>query len=253
MRIGVAVATLFLAVPALASCATASENPTAANSGDCSGSIRFHGVVYVADTRLNQAARPGRAMGPGAVVDCDRRTVVDRVVVSAVKGADSHLAIRVRRGTWHGIYVAQNLSRTHWPAVLRQDAPDDGVETVTPARASLPCPVAVQRELIGRRHVIVGASFAWPQPFMAPPLADRHNKILWQLQRSGHAADTADLLIAASLNGSELVVRRRVQGRGTPGRTRPSIIDVPKPGCWTFSLAWGDERDTVSVRYRSSG
>jgi hypothetical protein len=253
MRIGVAVATVFLAVPALASCGTGSEEPTAANSGDCNGSIRFHGVVYVVDMRLNQAAPLGRTMGPGSVVDCEHHTVVDRVVVSAVKGADSHLAIRVRRGTWHGIYVAENLSRTQWPAVLQQDAPDDGVKTATPARASLPCPVAVQRELMGRRHVIVGASFAWPQPFTAPPLPDRHNKILWELQRPGHAADTADLLITASLNDSEVVVYRRVEGQVTPGHTRPSIIDVPEPGCWTFRLTWGDERDMVSVRYRSSG
>jgi hypothetical protein len=121
MRIGVAAATVFLAVPLLASCGTGSPNPSAANSGDCNGSIRFHGVVYVVDTRLNQAAPMGRTMGPGAVVDCDHHTVVDRVVVSAVKGADSRRAIRDRRGTWHGIYVAENLSRAQWPAVIRKD------------------------------------------------------------------------------------------------------------------------------------
>ena len=127
----------------------------------------------------------------------------------------------------------------------------DGVESATPARESLPCPADVQRELAGRRHSIVGHSFAWPEPFRSPPLPDRHNKILWELRRPGHAADTADLLITASLNDTELVVHRRVEGHVTPGRSRPSIIDLPEPGCWTLSLAWGDERDTVSVRYRS--
>lgn len=128
-----------------------------------------------------------------------------------------------------------------------------GVESATPARQPLPCPAAAQRELVGRRHHIVGHSFGWPAPLRSPPLPDRHNKILWQLQRTGHAADTADLLITASLNGSEMVIHRRVEGHVTPGRSRPSIIDTPEPGCWTFSLAWGAERDTVSVRYRSSG
>ena len=128
-----------------------------------------------------------------------------------------------------------------------------GVASATPARESLPCSAVVQRELVGRRHGIVGHSFVWPEPFRSPPLPDRHNKILWELQRPGRAADTADLLITASLNHSELVVHRRVEGHVTPGRTRPSIIDVPEPGCWTLSLTWGAQRDTVSVRYRSSG
>lgn len=129
----------------------------------------------------------------------------------------------------------------------------EGAESATPARESLPCPAAVQRELVGKRHGIVGHSFPWPEPFRSPPLPDRHNKILWELQRPGHAADTADLLITASLNDSEMVVHRRVEGNVTPGRTRPSIIDVPASGCWTFSLTWGAERDTVAVRYRSFG
>jgi hypothetical protein len=120
MRIGVAAVIVSLAVPALASCGTGSENPTAANSGDCNGSIRFHGVVYVVDTRVNQAAPMGKTMGRGAVVDCNHRTVVDRVVVSALKGVDSHVAIRVGQGDWHGVYVAENVGREEWPTVLRQ-------------------------------------------------------------------------------------------------------------------------------------
>jgi len=123
-----------------------------------------------------------------------------------------------------------------------------GVESATPARESLRCPAAVQRELVGRRHRIVGHSFVWPEPFTSPPLLDRNSKILWELQRPGHAADSADLLITASLDRSERLVHRRVEGHVTPGRARPSIIDVPEPGCWTFSLAWGAERDPVSVR-----
>src|SRR5262245_30288691 len=115
----------------------------------------------------------------------------------------------------------------------------DAVEPAAPARESVPCPAATQRELVGRRHLIVGNSFGWPKPFRSPSIPDRNNKILWRLQRPGRAADTADLLITASLNGSEMVVHRRVEGRRTPGPSRPSIIDMPEPGCWTFSLTWG--------------
>lgn len=100
-----------------------------------------------------------------------------------------------------------------------------------PARKSLPCPAGVQRELVGKRHEIIGHSFGWPEPFRAPPLPQRRNKILWELQRPGRATDTADLLITASLNDAGIVVHRRIEGDLTPGHSRPSIIDVPKAGC----------------------
>jgi hypothetical protein len=128
----------------------------------------------------------------------------------------------------------------------------DGVEPATRARESRPCAGGVQRQLVGMRHTIIGHSFTWPEPLRFPPLPDRHNKILWELRGTGHSADSADLRITASLNGSQMVVQRRVDGHVTPGPFRPSIIDLPKPGCWTFSLAWGAVRDTVSVRYRRS-
>jgi hypothetical protein len=106
--------TLVLGV--LAAC----SGPQGLNDGDCTGSIRFHGVVYVANTGVNQAAPQGRTLGPGAVVDCDKRTVVDQVVVSAVTGADSRLANRVGLSEWHGVYVADDLPHAQWPAVVRQ-------------------------------------------------------------------------------------------------------------------------------------
>src|SRR3954447_8800607 len=79
----------------------------------------------------------------------------------------------------------------------------DASQSATSARESMPCPTGAQRELMGRRHGIVGHSFVWPEPFRSPPLPDRHNKILWELRRPGRAVDTADLRITASLNDSE--------------------------------------------------
>ena len=88
--------------------------------GECSGSIRFHGALYVGDSRLNQdLARRGRDLGTGEVVDCDFRTIVDHAVVAAVKGVDSSVAIRVR-GPWYGLYVAKDLPRAQWPPILRR-------------------------------------------------------------------------------------------------------------------------------------
>jgi hypothetical protein len=105
---------------------------------------------------------------------------------------------------------------------------------------------------VGVRHNVVGASFGWPEPLTSPPLRDRRNKILWMLSRPARTASTADLLISASLNGSDLHVQRRVEGQVTPGSSRPSVINLPAAGCWTFSLRWGDQNDVVSVRYVSS-
>jgi hypothetical protein len=31
---------------------------------------------------------------------------------------------------------------------------------------------------------------------------------------------------------------------GGPG---PSIIDLPKPGCWHLALQWGDNSDTLNL------
>ena len=77
---------------------------------------------------------------------------------------------------------------------------------------------------------------------MAPPARDHANKILWVAKNSA----AGDMVISASLNGQDLRVQRRVEGG--PG---PSIINVPKAGCWTFSLTWPDNQDVVAVRYTS--
>ena len=125
--------------------------------------------------------------------------------------------------------------------------------TSTPERGrpttsiSLPCPHGTQERLIGVQHNIIGAVFA-PR-LVSPPSRQYTNKILWTSERTG---GSADLLISASLNGSTLHVERRVEGNMTPGSSRPSIIDIPKAGCWTFSLRWGETSDVVAVRYGGS-
>jgi hypothetical protein len=112
-------------------------------------------------------------------------------------------------------------------------------ETATPAAAvSLPCAPGVPALVRGKRHNVVGEVFG--RPLTSPPSRDHENKILWRAR----PAEPGDLVITASLNGSGLLVRRRVEGG--PG---PSIINVPKAGCWTFSLAWPGHHDVVAIRY----
>jgi len=89
----------------------------------------------------------------------------------------------------------------------------------------------------GLRGDIVGVVFG--DPLRAPPIAGRNNKILWVARTWG-----VPLKIHAALNGSSLAADREVAGG--PG---PSIIDMPKAGCWTFTLTWGGNQDQVAVPY----
>ena len=116
-------------------------------------------------------------------------------------------------------------------------------ETATPAAAvSLPCAPGVQALITGERHNIVAEVFG--RPLTSPPSGDHKNKILWRAKPTG----PGDMVISASLNGSDLLVRRRVEGG--PG---PSIINLPEAGCWTFSLAWPGHHDLVAIRYTRPG
>jgi hypothetical protein len=117
---------------------------------------------------------------------------------------------------------------------------------LSPHPFSLPCSGGEQRRLVGARHNIIGAVFA-PR-LVSPPSPGYANKILWS---SWQQTGSADLLISASLNGFALRARRTVDAV-TSGPSRPSIINMPETGCWTFSLRWGDTTDVVAVRYSRS-
>jgi len=78
-------------------------------------------------------------------------------------------------------------------------------------------------------------------PLQAPSAPGRNNKILW-VTRPDSAGYPLD--IAAVRAGSDgTVVHRHLEGPG------PSIVDLPRPGCWTLSLRWGEFRDTMSLEY----
>jgi len=115
MRKGYSVLTLAMGIALPAAC---SSNPGI--GGECTGSIRFHNLIYVADSRANQAARQGRVIGPGAFVDCDHRTVVASVRVSELEGVHTRVAIGVGRGTWRGVYVAEDVRPDRWPSILQR-------------------------------------------------------------------------------------------------------------------------------------
>ncbi len=137
-------------------------------------------------------------------------------------------------------------SCTGSPSAEKTPGPSPPVSSSTPqttrspaATVSLPCNRGAQKGVVvGAEHKIEGAVFG--RPLVSPPARDHTNKILWVAKQPGRD----DLMVSASLNGTDLQVQRRVEGG--PG---PSIINVPKAGCWTFSLNWGSNHDVVAVRY----
>jgi hypothetical protein len=52
------------------------------------------------------------------------------------------------------------------------------------------------------------------------------------------------LTVKASLAGTHEVATRSIAGG--PG---PSLVDMPKPGCWKFSLSWPGHSDSLDIEY----
>jgi hypothetical protein len=154
-------------------------------------------------------------------------------------------------------------------ALLVSGCTSTGPATPAPAGTSsapvAPCSVPVQRGVLpewaragfsdpspsgipfvlGDRGAILGVIFG--HPLTAPPAATgRANKILWTPApgAGGDGSAPGALIIEARLAGSAEVVRREV-----PGGPGPSIIDLPRPGCWRLTLTWSGRSDTLDLRY----
>ncbi|MFI7018978.1 hypothetical protein [Streptomyces sp. NPDC050164] len=112
------------------------------------------------------------------------------------------------------------------------------------ARKGFPREVS-QRHIIGDKGEIAAVLFGYP--YHAPAAKGRENKILWVAKDTEEAAGRGPddrLTIKAGLAGTNEVVTRSVTGG--PG---PSLIDLPKPGCWRFSLSWAGHSDTLDIEY----
>ena len=91
------------------------------NLGDCNARIRMDGSAFRAHNELNQAAPVGKVLGSGEVIGCgkvDSAEVVDKVTVYEVVGVDGETAVAVKGPKWSGVYVAEGIPRSEWPAPL---------------------------------------------------------------------------------------------------------------------------------------
>ncbi len=95
------------------------------------------------------------------------------------------------------------------------------------------------RHAEGLGGAVVGVVFGYP--LASPPRPSRQNKILWVAKDP----QSGPLHIRAQLDGSGPVVEREVGFGGGQ-----SIIDLPSPGCWRLTLAWGKTMtDAVDLPY----
>ncbi len=94
----------------------------------------------------------------------------------------------------------------------------------------------------GDKGDIVAILFA--QPLTSPPPKDHSNKILWVARPNDPSSGQPDLRIdARHADGSATAVRT------VPGGPGPSIIDLPKPGCWHLTLRWSGHTDSLDLAY----
>jgi hypothetical protein len=85
---------------------------------------------------------------------------------------------------------------------------------------------------------IIAVPFGWPLRERQP--AGRANKVLWIAQRN----DGGPMVIEATPEDGGPTVRRELADG--PG---PSIVDLPRAGCWRLTLRWSGLSDRIALRY----
>jgi hypothetical protein len=91
------------------------------------------------------------------------------------------------------------------------------------------------------------AAFIFGNPLRAGHPQNPDNKILWvvRLPREG-----SELTISGHpVGASAPTVTLTESANAGPGEIYPSIVDVPKPGCWQFALGWNGHEDTIELKY----
>jgi hypothetical protein len=98
----------------------------------------------------------------------------------------------------------------------------------------------------GRADIV--NAFIFGYPLQTGNRANRQNKILWVMRR---LRDGADLDISGHpLGHSAPVVQVHLSPNSNPGEIYPSIVNVPTPGCWHFTLRWHGNDDVIDLPYR---
>jgi hypothetical protein len=92
------------------------------------------------------------------------------------------------------------------------------------------------------------AGFIFGYPLRAGHPQSPTNKILWVvgLPRNGSPLEVS----GHPLNATTPSIHETQPADSGPGEIYPSVIDVPKPGCWHFDLSWAGNHATVELEYQ---
>jgi hypothetical protein len=90
---------------------------------------------------------------------------------------------------------------------------------------------------------VVGILFGYP---LTVHRRSRSNKVLWVVRQP---RDGNPLVITAHAGTASVHVS--FPADSSPGEIYPSIVDVPRAGCWRFTLAWGPHVDHIDLPYRA--
>ena len=121
------------------------------------------------------------------------------------------------------------------------------------ARAGFSPPSMAMPYVLGTRGDIVAVLWARHDPLVTPAPPDRNNKILWVSKLPDTPGSSLEITARQLVGGT---VAGAVQRRTVLGGPNPSIIDMPRAGCWQFTLRWSGHVDTLNLPYapgRASG
>ncbi len=92
------------------------------------------------------------------------------------------------------------------------------------------------------------AGFLFGYPLSASRRQGPSNKILWVvgLPRNGSSLEIS----GHPLNALSPSVHVTQAANSSPGEIYPTIVDVPKVGCWHFDLVWSGNTTSVDLMYQ---
>jgi hypothetical protein len=199
-------------------------------SNDVSGVLHGAAAAPTGPPDVPRAWRRGRRMRV-------QRRALSALAIVAVVGVGSFAVANIVGNNDNPGIAASPTTTTATCA-----APTKGT---TPAWAASANPPGSWPHIVAPDGNVVAVVFG--APLAAPPRADKTNKILWIVRqpRDGHALE-----ITATLPGSGVgAVHVSRPADSSPGEIYPTIVDVPRAGCWHFDLVWNHHRSSMNLAY----
>ena len=89
--------------------------------------------------------------------------------------------------------------------------------------------------------------FIFGYPLRAGHPDNPTNKVLWAVATARNGA--ALNVVGHPQGATTPVVTYSFPDNSSPGEIYPSIVDVPSPGCWTFTLSWGGAQAQIQLAF----